>query len=89
MAKKEFKLVWRYPKLLSGFLANDHLSRVSRQSHLSANDKDDNEMIPGAVHRSPDICLTAEENLGETSARRLPIKAIRPVIASNGVPYYQ
>ena len=28
-----------------------------------ANDKDDNEMILGAVHRSPGICLTAEENL--------------------------
>ena len=28
-----------------------------------ANDKGDNEMIPGAVHRSPGICLTAEENL--------------------------
>ena len=28
-----------------------------------ANDKGDNEkMILGAVHRSPDICLTAEEN---------------------------
>ena len=26
------------------------------------NDKDDNEMILGAVHRSPGICLTAEEN---------------------------
>ena len=26
------------------------------------NDKGDNEMILGAVHRSPDICLTAEEN---------------------------
>ena len=28
-----------------------------------ANDNGDNEMILGAVHRSPDICLTAEENL--------------------------
>ena len=28
-----------------------------------ANDKDDNEMILGAVNRSPDICLAAEENL--------------------------
>ena len=28
-----------------------------------ANDKGDNEMILGAVHRSPGICLTAEENL--------------------------
>ena len=27
-----------------------------------ASDKDDNEMILGAVNRSPDICLTAEEN---------------------------
>ena len=27
-----------------------------------ANDVGDNEMMPGAVHRSPDICLTAEEN---------------------------
>ena len=26
------------------------------------NDKGDNVMIPGAVHRSPGICLTAEEN---------------------------
>ena len=30
-----------------------------------ANDKDDNEMILGAVDRSPGICLTAEENLGK------------------------
>ena len=28
-----------------------------------ANDKDDNEMVLGAAHRSPGICLTAEENL--------------------------
>ena len=27
-----------------------------------ANDKDDNEMILGAVNRSPGICLTADEN---------------------------
>ena len=33
---------------------------MSRQS--VANDKRDNEMILGAVHRSPGICLTAEEN---------------------------
>jgi hypothetical protein len=31
----------------------------------------DNEMIPGAVHRSPGICLKAEENPEKTSARRL------------------
>ena len=30
-----------------------------------ANDKDDNEMIPGAVNISPVICHTAEENSGK------------------------
>ena len=29
-----------------------------------ANDKGDNEMIPGAVHRSPGICFKVEENPG-------------------------
>ena len=29
------------------------------------NDKGDNEMIPGAVHRSPGICLTAEKSPGK------------------------
>ena len=45
--------------------------RVSSQRSLApsvasvtsvAIDKGDNEMILGAVHRSPGICLTAEEN---------------------------
>ena len=27
-----------------------------------ANDKGDHEIIPGAVHRSPGICVTTEEN---------------------------
>ena len=45
--QKSFKLVWRCHQLLSGFLAIDQLIRVSRQSHLSANDKGDNEIIPG------------------------------------------
>ena len=45
--------------------------RVPRQRSLApsfasvtsvANDKGDNEMTLGAVHRSPGICLTAEEN---------------------------
>jgi hypothetical protein len=30
-----------------------------------ANDKGDNELIPGAAHRSPGICLTTEENSGK------------------------
>ena len=55
-----------------------------------ANDKGDSEMILGAVHRSPGICLTAEENPQKTSARRLSDEgAVRPVITSNGVSYLQ
>jgi hypothetical protein len=45
---------------LSKFLANGHLPCMSL---LSANDKGENEMKLEAVHRSPSICLTAEENL--------------------------
>ena len=80
MAKKKFKL-------LSAFLAKGHLLRVSRQSCPSANDKGDNEMIPVAVYRSPGICRIAEETPGKTLARGPSKKAVRLVIASNGVPY--
>ena len=52
-----------------------YLPRVSRQSRLSANDKGNNEMIPGAVHRSHGIYLTAEKTPGipqlEDRQRRL------------------
>ena len=44
-------------------------------------------MILRAVHRSPGICLMAEENI---SARRpSDEEAVRPAIASNGVPSLQ
>ena len=39
--QKSFRLVWRCHQLLSGFLANGHLPRMSC---LSANDKEDNEV---------------------------------------------
>ena len=45
-----------------------------------ANDKGDNEMILGTVHRSPGICLTVEENPQKTSARSQSDEgAVRPV----------
>ena len=59
---KKFQLVWRCHQLLSGFLAKGHLPQVFASVMSVANDKGDNEMILGAVHRSPGICLTAEEN---------------------------
>ena len=49
------------------------------------NDKDDNEMIPGAVHRSPGICLTAEVN----PRRPFDEGAVGPVIASYGDSFLQ
>jgi hypothetical protein len=56
---KSFKLVWRCHPLLSEFLANGrlplHISDVSP-------DKSNNEVKLGAVHRSPGIYLTTEEN---------------------------
>ena len=55
-----------------------------------ANDKDDNEMILGAVHRSPGICLTADENPKKPQLGDCLMKGVvRPVIASNGVPFLQ
>ena len=42
-----------------------HLPRVPCQSCLSTNDKGDNEMNPGTVHKSPGIRLAAEENSGK------------------------
>ena len=66
---KSFKLVWRCHQLLTGFLANYHLPFVSRQSdgqsenfhyYCNANDKDNDEMLPGAVHRSLGIYLTTQ-----------------------------
>ena len=55
-------LMWQFHLLLSGFLANSHLSQVSHQSHLLDNDKGDNEVKSGAVHKFPSIYLAAEEN---------------------------
>ena len=51
------------------------------------NDKGDNEMIPGAVHRSPGICLTAEENPGKPQLGDRLMKVVQLVIVSNGVPF--
>ena len=56
---------------------------------MSAIEKGDDEMIPGAVHRFPGICLTAEENPGKPQLGERLKKALRSVIASNRVPYIQ
>ena len=50
-------------QLLSGFLINGHLSRVSRS--LSVNDKGDNDMVSEVVQRFSDIYLTAENCCGK------------------------
>ena len=58
---------------------------MSLQSRPSANDRGNNKMIQGPVHR-----FTAEENTGKSQLGDLLMKAVRPAIASNGgVPYHQ
>ena len=68
-----------------GFLANGHLPLVSRRSAC----KDDDEMKPCYVHRSPGIYLMTEENPGKPQLGDRLMKAVRPVIASNGVLFLQ
>ena len=43
---------------------------------LVANDKGDSEMMLGAVHRSPDICLMTEENPGKSQLGDHPMKGL-------------
>ena len=79
--KKSLKLVCHCHQLLSEFLVKSHSPRVSGQSRLSTND---NEMIPGDMHRSPGIYLTAEENLAKPQ-----LGDRRSVIASHWIPNLQ
>ena len=59
----------RPKKLLASVVVPPAPVQVPSQRSLAlsvtsvANDKDDNEMMSGAVHRSPGIYFTAEENL--------------------------
>ena len=78
--------MWPYHQFLPEFLAKDHLTRVARQL---ANDKDDNEVKPGTVHRLSRISLTAEENPGKSQLGDRLMKAVRQAIVSNRVPCLQ
>jgi hypothetical protein len=46
-------------------------------------------MTPGAMYRSLGICFTAEKKTGNPQLEDPMTKAVRPVIASNGVTYLQ
>ena len=55
-------------RLLASLAMPPPPGRVPRQRSLApsvVNDKGDNEMIPGALHRSPGIFFMAEETPGE------------------------
>ena len=52
-----------------------------------ANDKGDNEMILGPVHRSPGVCLTAEESPRKPQLGERLMKGLCD--QSNGVPLLQ
>jgi hypothetical protein len=58
------------------FLANCPLPKVS---HQSANQKGDNEVKLGVVHRSSGICLTAEENTGKHQLGDHLMEGVQPV----------
>ena len=85
--QKSFKLLWPDHQVLSGFLANDHL--------LSGMPVSCQLMIRVIIRLYRRICtdfLEFTQQLRKpqkTSARRPSIKAIRPVIASNGAPFLQ
>ena len=61
--QNSLKLVLRCHQHLSWFLAHGQVPRESYQMRLSADVKGDIVMRSEAVHRSPSINLTAEENL--------------------------
>ena len=84
MVKKSFELVWRYHHLLSRVLAKA-TSPECHISHVSANDKDDNEMILGAVHRSLGIYLTAVENPRKPWLRDHLMKAVWGPLPPNDI----
>jgi hypothetical protein len=86
--QKSFKLVWGCHQLLSGFLANSHMPRVSRQSRLLLIIR----VIFRAyrrLHRYPGIYLMVHENSGKPRLRNRLMKVVRPVFATNGIPYLQ
>ena len=63
-AEKLYASVQRCYQLLSGFLANNRLPRVSRQSRLTTSESVIVRCNRVIVRRSPDICRRAEENPG-------------------------
>ena len=70
-------------------LSHMQLAQSANQSCLLATDKNDNEMTPGAVHRSPGIYLMAEVNPGKPQLKVYLMKAVQLVIASNEANYFQ
>ena len=64
--QQSFTLVWRCHQLLSRVLARGHLPLVSPQSRLSANDKGDNEMSPGALYLTITYYTVSTQVTGES-----------------------
>ena len=64
-------MCWSHKSFKASVAVPPAPARVPSQRSLApsvstvANDKDNNEMIPRAVHRCPGICLTVEENSGK------------------------
>ena len=83
--RKSLMLMWRCQQLLFGFVAKGDLHQVSRQSY---NDKGGWDDTGGCAQ----ISWHLPHSWGKprkTSARRQSLKAVLPVIVSNGDPYLQ
>ena len=83
--KKNFQLVWRCHAPVWVPSRRPLVPSVASVTSV-ANDNGDNEMILGAVCRSPRISLQPRK----TSAKRPSYEgAVQPFITSNGVPFLQ
>ena len=81
---KSFQLVWRCHQLLFRFLAKG----TCPECHVSHACGPMIRMIPGPVHGSLGICLTAQKNCGKSQLGE-SMKAVLLAIASKGFPYLQ
>ena len=88
-AKKSFKLAWRCHQLLSGFLATGHLSEVSHQSHRSLMIREIMKWFRGLWTYLLAFTLQLRKIPENSSRRQSDEGTVRPIIASNVVPYQQ
>ena len=74
-------------KMLTGKPTGQRFLGRPRRRWEDNDDMGDSEMMPGAVHKSPVICLTAEENPEKAQLEDHLTKFCNQLSPQNGVPY--